>query len=153
MKSTIKFSRFHLKPKCLRSKGRSTLKCVYRTDEFLLPVLTDISVLHPAVKSWRTTVNSQPPESCEQRDGMFETSRNITSKTMTTFVLCLCVCVWEGKLHKIKNSRKESAAWFMVEEEKINPALALCLHSKQGIFPTCTWYSAEVKMWHYSWSH
>lgn len=32
------------------------------------PVLTDISVLHPAAKSWSTTVSSQPPESCRERE-------------------------------------------------------------------------------------
>lgn len=44
----------------------------YREDrgvqELLSPVVTESSVLHPAVKSCRTTVSSQPPESCTQRE-------------------------------------------------------------------------------------
>lgn len=62
-------------------------KCVDRTGSFLSPVLTDISVLHPAVKSWRTTVSSQPPESCKQRRHQVRQVRQLF-KTMS------CLFMW-----------------------------------------------------------
>lgn len=41
-----------------------------------LPVQTDSSVLHPAEKSWRTTVSSHPPESCKDTETSCESSIN-----------------------------------------------------------------------------
>lgn len=45
------------------------------------PVQTDSSVLHPAEKSWRTTVSSHPPESCQHRETSCEFSIQIFLRT------------------------------------------------------------------------
>ena len=74
--------------------------CVDRTGSFLSPVLMDISVLHPAVKSWRTTVSSQPPESCKQRRIQVRqfNSQNMTSVTaISNHVLFACVAKDQSK--------------------------------------------------------
>lgn len=71
------------------------LICVNRTERFLLPVLTDISVLHPAVKSWRTTVNSQPPESCKKKE-ISEILKPSNNENLLCFKTMSCRCVGQN---------------------------------------------------------
>lgn len=56
-------------------------KCIKGVSCFSSPVQTDSSVLHPAVKSWRTTVSSHPPESCQHRETLCEFSIQIFMRT------------------------------------------------------------------------
>lgn len=61
------------------------------------PVETDSSVLHPAEKSWRTTVSSHPPESCQHRETSHEFSIQIFMRTLKS----LKVISFTSKTHQL----------------------------------------------------
>lgn len=96
-------------------------------------MLTDISVLHPAVKSVRTTVSSQPPESCKQRerDDTSDKTSHLQKKQKKTPQRAICVseqtkqphlyfAISDSDILNLHFSLRESVA--LLKEEKLNPA-------------------------------